>query len=139
VAPGPIDNDFQRNVEDGSPGARHRCRKIPRSGFLLGRHATAEWPDGSVLLRLQRLHHGKRAMADGGMLSDGQQEEGWNSGATADREGLPGRCPAGSLPPTATDDERYYGSFTETVSSRPSGSPSQNKWCDILMAKAPAW
>ena len=37
----------------------------------------------------------------------------------------------------ATDDERYYVPFTETVSSRPLWiSPSQNKWCDILMAKA---
>ena len=30
----------------------------------------------------------------------------------------------------ATDDERYYVAFTETVSSRPLWiSPSQNKWC----------
>ncbi|MPZ29838.1 MAG: cupin domain-containing protein [Rhodospirillales bacterium] len=36
-----------------------------------------------------------------------------------------------------TDDERYYVPFTETVSLRPLWiSPSQNKWCDILMAKA---
>jgi len=36
----------------------------------------------------------------------------------------------------ATDDERYYVPFTETVSSRPLWiSPSQNMWCDILMAK----
>jgi len=35
------------------------------------------------------------------------------------------------------DDERYYVPFTETVSSRPLWiSPSQNKWCDILMAKS---
>jgi 2,4'-dihydroxyacetophenone dioxygenase len=36
----------------------------------------------------------------------------------------------------ATDDERYYAPLTDTVSSRPLWiSPSQNKWCDILMAK----
>ena len=36
----------------------------------------------------------------------------------------------------ATEDERYYVPFTETISSRPLWiSPSQNKWCDILMAK----
>ena len=36
----------------------------------------------------------------------------------------------------ATEDERYYVPFTETVSSRPLWiSPSQNKWCDVLMAK----
>ncbi|ADZ71542.1 2,4'-dihydroxyacetophenone dioxygenase family protein [Polymorphum gilvum] len=38
----------------------------------------------------------------------------------------------------ATDDERYYVPFTETVSSRPLWiSPTQNKWCDILMSKGP--
>jgi 2,4'-dihydroxyacetophenone dioxygenase len=37
----------------------------------------------------------------------------------------------------ATDDERYYVPITETVSSRPLWiSPSQNMWCDILMAKS---
>lgn len=36
----------------------------------------------------------------------------------------------------ATDDERFYVPFTETVSSRPLWiAPAQNKWCDILMAK----
>lgn len=36
-----------------------------------------------------------------------------------------------------TDDERYYVPFTDTVSSRPLWiSPSQNKWCHILMAKS---
>jgi 2,4'-dihydroxyacetophenone dioxygenase len=35
-----------------------------------------------------------------------------------------------------TDDERYYVPFTETVSSRPLWiSPTQNRWCDVLMAK----
>lgn len=36
-----------------------------------------------------------------------------------------------------TDDVRYYVPFTDTVFSRPLWiSPSQNKWCDILMAKS---
>lgn len=40
------------------------------------------------------------------------------------------------LPDAAIDDERYYVPFTDTVSSRPLWiSPSQNKWCDILMSK----
>lgn len=40
------------------------------------------------------------------------------------------------LPDAATDDERYYVPFTDTVSSRPLWiSPTQNKWCDILMAE----
>ena len=45
------------------------------------------------------------------------------------------RCPKRTSR-TRPDDERYYVPFTETVSSRPLWiSPSQNKWCDILMAK----
>jgi 2,4'-dihydroxyacetophenone dioxygenase len=36
----------------------------------------------------------------------------------------------------ATEDQRYYVPFTDTVSSRPLWiSPAQNKWCDILMAR----
>jgi 2,4'-dihydroxyacetophenone dioxygenase len=35
-----------------------------------------------------------------------------------------------------SDDDRLYVPFSETVSSRPLWiSPSQNKWCDILMAR----
>lgn len=35
-----------------------------------------------------------------------------------------------------TDDERFYVPFTDTVGSRPLWiSPSQNRWCDVLMAK----
>jgi 2,4'-dihydroxyacetophenone dioxygenase len=37
----------------------------------------------------------------------------------------------------ATDDERWYVPFTETVKSRPLWiSPTQNAWCDILYAKS---
>jgi 2,4'-dihydroxyacetophenone dioxygenase len=36
-----------------------------------------------------------------------------------------------------SDDERYYAPISETVGTRPLWiSPSQNQWCDILMAKA---
>jgi 2,4'-dihydroxyacetophenone dioxygenase len=37
-----------------------------------------------------------------------------------------------------TDDERYYVPLTETTSTRPLFiSPSQNRWCDVLMSKGP--
>src|ERR671915_155628 len=37
-----------------------------------------------------------------------------------------------------TDDLRYYVPLTETVFTRPLFiSPSQNRWCDILMATGP--
>jgi len=36
----------------------------------------------------------------------------------------------------ATEDERYYVPFSETVFTRPVWiSPSTNRWCDVLMAK----
>ena len=48
----------------------------------------------------------------------------------------PNALPEAYIADAATDDERYYVPFTETVSSRPLWiSPSQNRWCDILMAK----
>ena len=35
-----------------------------------------------------------------------------------------------------TEDERYYVPFTDTVSSRPPWiSPTQNRWCDVLMSR----
>lgn len=41
------------------------------------------------------------------------------------------------IPDAPTDDERLYVPFTETVSSRPLWiSPSENRWCDVLMAKS---
>ena len=48
----------------------------------------------------------------------------------------PGALPEAYIRNAPTEDERYYVPFSETVSSRPLWiSPSQNKWCDILMAK----
>lgn len=48
----------------------------------------------------------------------------------------PDALPEAYIAQAADDDERHYVPFTETVSSRPLWiSPSQNKWCDILMAK----
>ena len=41
------------------------------------------------------------------------------------------------LADAATEDERYYVPFTDTVSSRPLWiSPTQNRWCDILWARS---
>ena len=48
----------------------------------------------------------------------------------------PNALPEIYTPDIANADERYFVPFTETVSSRPLWiSPSQNKWCDVLMAK----
>lgn len=48
----------------------------------------------------------------------------------------PDALPEVYIPNAPTEDERLYVPFTETVSSRPLWiSPSQNRWCDILMSK----
>ena len=48
----------------------------------------------------------------------------------------PDALPEAYIPNAATEDERYYVPFTETVASRPLWiSPQQNRWCDILLAR----
>ena len=48
----------------------------------------------------------------------------------------PHALPEAFIANAASEDERLYVPFTDTVSSRPLWiSPSANKWCDILMAK----
>lgn len=48
----------------------------------------------------------------------------------------PNALPEIHTPDAANADERHFVPFTPTVSSRPLWiSPSQNKWCDVLMAK----
>lgn len=49
----------------------------------------------------------------------------------------PDALPEAYVANAPTADERYYAPFTDTVSSRPLWiSPQQNKWRDILYAKA---
>jgi len=49
----------------------------------------------------------------------------------------PGCKPEVYLQNAPTEREEMYVPFTETVSSRPLWiSPDQNRWCDVLMAKA---
>jgi 2,4'-dihydroxyacetophenone dioxygenase len=62
--------------------------------------------------------------------------EFWRSLKPIERVFQPDALPEAYIPNAATDDERYYVPFSETVFSRPLWiSPHQNKWCDILMAK----
>jgi 2,4'-dihydroxyacetophenone dioxygenase len=63
--------------------------------------------------------------------------EFWGKLEPVERVFRPDALPELYLADAATDDERYYVPFTETVSSRPLWiSPAQNRWCDILMAKS---
>ena len=48
----------------------------------------------------------------------------------------PHAVPEAYISNAPTDDERFYAPLTETVGTRPLWiSPTQNRWCDILMAK----
>jgi 2,4'-dihydroxyacetophenone dioxygenase len=48
----------------------------------------------------------------------------------------PGALPEAYIGDAPTDDERYYAPLSETVGTRPLWiSPSQNRWCDVLMAR----
>ena len=48
----------------------------------------------------------------------------------------PGAAPEAYIQDAATLDERWYAPLSPTVGSRPLFiSPSQNRWCDVLMAK----
>ena len=48
----------------------------------------------------------------------------------------PGAAPEAYVSQAATDDERFYAPLSETVGTRPLWiSPSQNRWCDVLMAR----
>ena len=47
-----------------------------------------------------------------------------------------GAAPEVYTPDAAADDDRWYVPLTDTVSTRPLLIvPSQNRWCDVLMAK----
>ena len=63
-------------------------------------------------------------------------KEFWKDIAPIDKVFQPNALPEAYIADAATDDERYYVPFTDTVFSRPLWiSPTQNMWCDILMAK----
>ena len=48
----------------------------------------------------------------------------------------PGAAPEAYIQDAATLDERWYAPLSPTAGSRPLFiSPSQNRWCDVLMAK----
>jgi 2,4'-dihydroxyacetophenone dioxygenase len=62
--------------------------------------------------------------------------EFWRSLKPIEKVFQPDALPEVYIPNAATEDERYYVPFSDTVYSRPIWiSPQQNKWCDILMAK----
>ncbi|MFV5360000.1 2,4'-dihydroxyacetophenone dioxygenase family protein [Acinetobacter oleivorans] len=70
-------------------------------------------------------------------MVDKAKDEFWQDISPILNPFKPDALPEVYIADAATEDERLYVPFTDTVSSRPLWiSPSQNKWCDILMAKS---
>lgn len=70
-------------------------------------------------------------------MPEAPSSEFWRGLKPIDRVFQEDATPELYIADSPTEDERYYVPFTETVSSRPLWiSPTQNRWCDILMAKA---
>ena len=68
---------------------------------------------------------------------DTPKREFWRDLKPIDQVFRPGALPEAYIKDAPTDDERYYVPFSETVGSRPLWiSPSQNRWCDVLYARA---
>lgn len=62
-------------------------------------------------------------------------DEFWRNLAPIANPFKPDAKPEVFIAGAASDDQRLYVPFTDTVSSRPLWiSPTENKWCDILMA-----
>lgn len=70
-------------------------------------------------------------------MAEAATTEFWKSIKPIGQVFKPDARPETYISNAAYADEKYFMKFTETVLSRPLWiSPSQNKWCDILMAKA---
>jgi 2,4'-dihydroxyacetophenone dioxygenase len=70
------------------------------------------------------------------VMPEAATTEFWKDMKPIEKVFQPAALPELYMAKIATGDERYFVPFTDTVSSRPVWiSPSQNRWCDVLMAK----
>lgn len=70
-------------------------------------------------------------------MAEAAKAEFWRDLSPVANSFRPGALPEVFTSDAPTDDKRYYVPFTETVGSRPLLiMPSQNRWCDVLMASA---
>jgi len=70
------------------------------------------------------------------IMPEAATTEFWKDLKPIEKVFQPAALPELYMAKIATGDERHFVPFTDTVSSRPVWiSPSQNRWCDVLMAK----
>src|SRR6266581_2931804 len=62
--------------------------------------------------------------------------EFWRELKPIEQKFRPGALPEAYIANAPTEDERFYAPLSETVGTRPLWiSPSQNRWCDVLMCR----
>jgi 2,4'-dihydroxyacetophenone dioxygenase len=70
------------------------------------------------------------------VMPEAAKTEFWKDMKAIEKVFQPDALPEVYVPKIASADDRYFAPITDTVSSRPVWiSPSQNRWCDVLMAK----
>jgi 2,4'-dihydroxyacetophenone dioxygenase len=69
-------------------------------------------------------------------MPEAAKTEFWKDMKAIEKVFQPDALPEVYISKIASADDRYFVPITDTVSSRPVWiSPSQNRWCDVLMAK----
>src|SRR6266566_3488810 len=73
---------------------------------------------------------------DRGGRPPGEQSEFWRELKPIEQKFRPVALPEAYIANAPTEDERFYAPLSETVGTRPLWiSPSQNRWCDVLMCR----
>jgi 2,4'-dihydroxyacetophenone dioxygenase len=69
-------------------------------------------------------------------MADTANSEFWRDLKPIEQKFRPGALPEAYIANAPTEDERFYAPLSETVGTRPLWiSPSQNRWCDVLMCR----
>src|SRR5262245_59069774 len=72
----------------------------------------------------------------GGLVAEAGGRRFWRDLKPLTQAFRPGALPEAYVSQAASHDERFYAPLSETVGTRPLWiSPSQNRWCDVLMAR----
>ena len=110
----------------GSTTGRGRECRTGQSRDRRTTHLAAARPAGTLILR------GGRDEAE----EEPANSEFWRELKPIEQKFRPGALPEAYIANAPTDDERFYAPLSETVGTRPLWiSPSQNRWCDVLMCR----
>ena len=69
-------------------------------------------------------------------MAETANSEFWRELKPIEQKFRPGALPEAYIANAPTEDDRFYAPLSETVGTRPLWiSPSQNRWCDVLMCR----